>query len=164
MLAVDATVTRGERRMLNESQRAALEAFCDTIVPSIPRSDDPTGLWARSASDLMIAAGVEQLISEIPDEVTRGGLLQLLDVLDAQGIAKAPSRLSREQILRNIGFASPDGAIGVNALSGMTLFLFYGAPDPQTGTNPNWAALGYPGPPGPPPQVPKAIETVVPED
>ncbi len=150
--------------MLNETQRAALEALCDTVVPSIDRDDDPHGHWARKASDLMIAPAVEDLIAQIPDEVTRGGLLELLDVLDAQGLGKAPSQLSREQILRNICFASPDGAAGVNALVGMTLFLYYGAPDPQTGSNPNWATLGYSGPPMQPPQVAKAIETIVPED
>src|SRR5829696_7073063 len=78
--------------MLNESQRAALEAFCDTVVPSIERDDDPHGHWARKASDLMIAAAVEDLIGQIPDEVTRGGMLQLLDVLDAQGLARRPRR------------------------------------------------------------------------
>jgi choline dehydrogenase-like flavoprotein len=35
---------------------------------------------------------------------------------------------------------------------------------PETIINPNWATLGYPGPPGAPPQVPKAIQTTVPED
>src|SRR5919107_5020590 len=150
--------------MLNESQRAALEALCDTIVPSIERDDDPHGLWARSASDLMIPAAVEDLIGQIPDEVTRGGLLQLLDILDAQGLGKAPSQDSREQILRNISFASPDGAAGINALVSMTLFLYYGAPDPQTGSNPNWATFGYPGPTpaSNPPE--KLIQTTVPED
>jgi hypothetical protein len=150
--------------MLNESQRTALEALCDTVVPSIERDDDPHGHWGRKASDMMIAAAVEDLVSQIPDEVTRGGLLQLLDILDAQGLGKAPSQDSREQILRNITFASPDGAAGVGALVGMTLFIYYGAPDPQTGSNPNWATLGYSGPPGLPPQVPKVIETTVPED
>ena len=150
--------------MLNESQRAALEAFCDTVVPSIERDDDPYGHWARKASDLMIAGAVEDLIAQIPDEVTRGGMLQLLDVLDAQGIGKAPSQASREQILRNISFASPDGAAGINALVGMTLFLYYGAPDPQTGSNPNWATFGYPGPTPASEPVPKLIETTMPED
>ena len=28
----------------------------------------------------------------------------------------------------------------------MTLFLTYGAPDPETGKNPNWRTFGYPGP------------------
>src|SRR5215217_3235033 len=150
--------------MLNESQRAALEALCDTVVPSIEREDDPHGHWARKASDLMIAAAVEDLIGQIPDEVTRSGLVQLLDILDAQGLAKAPSQDSREQILRNISFASPDGAAGINALVSMTLFLYYGAPDPQTGSNPNWATFGYPGPTpaSNPPE--KYIQTTVPED
>src|SRR5918998_4344029 len=144
--------------MLSETQRAALEAFCDTIVPRIERDDDPHGLWARKASDLQIAAAVEDLIGQIPDEVTRGGLLQLLDVLDAQGLGKAPSQLSREQILRNISFASPDGAAGIGALTQMTLFLYYGAPDPQTGMNPNWDTFGYPGPTRASDPPPKAIE------
>src|SRR3954470_4597763 len=150
--------------MLNESQRGALEALCDTVVPSIERDDDPHGHWARKASDLMIAAAVEDLISQIPDEVTRGGMLQLLDILDPQGLGNAPSQDSREQILRNIIFASPDGAAGINALVGLTLFLYYGAPDPQTGSNPNWATLGYSGPPVQPGDVPKALEVTVPED
>src|SRR3954447_15452491 len=150
--------------MLNESQRAALEALCDTVVPSIERADDPHGHWTRKASDLMIAAAVEDLIGQIPDEVTRGGMLQLLDILDAQGLANAPSQDSREQILRNITFASPDGAAGINALVSMTLFLYYGAPDPQTGLNPNWATFGYPGPTPSSERPQKAIETTVPED
>ena len=150
--------------MLNDSQRAALEAFCDTIVPSIERADDPHGHWARKASDLMIAGAVEDLIAQIPDEVTRGGLLQLLDVLDAQGLGKAPSQLSREQILRNISFASPDGAAGIGALTQMTLFLYYGAPDPQTGRNPNWDTFGYPGPTPASDPPPKIIQTTTPQD
>src|SRR4051794_1208098 len=150
--------------MLNESQRAALEALCDTVVPSIERADDPHGHWARQASDLMIAAAVEDLIGQIPDEVTRGGMLQLLDILDAHGLATAPSQDSREQILRNISFASPDGAAGINALVSMTLFIYYGAPDPQTGLNPNWATFGYPGPTPPSERPQKAIEVTVPKD
>src|SRR3954453_5918006 len=133
--------------MLNESQRGALEALCDTVVPSIERDDDPHGHWARKASDLMIAQAAEALIRQTPDEVTRGGMLQLLDILDAQGLGKAPSQDSREQILRNISFAPPDGAAGPNALVGLSLFIYYGAPDPQTASIPNWATLGYSVPP-----------------
>ena len=150
--------------MLNDSQRAALAAFCDTIVPSIERPGDRYGHWARKASDLQIAPAVEQLITEIPDEVTRGGLLQLLDILDAQGLATAPSQPSREQILRNISLASPDGAKGIGAVTAMTLFLYYGAPDPQSGLNPNWQTLGYPGPSAGPRDEPKLIDTTTPED
>jgi choline dehydrogenase-like flavoprotein len=45
----------------------------------------------------------------------------------------------------------------------MTLFLYYGAPDPQTGQNPNWKTLGYPGPAIPPVADDKPIAPLVPE-
>ncbi|HEX8052163.1 MAG TPA: GMC family oxidoreductase [Thermoleophilaceae bacterium] len=149
---------------LSESQRDALRAFCDTIVPSIERAPDPDGFWGLSASDLAIDAAVADLVLGIPDETIRGGLLQLLDVLASQGIARPISQLSREQIIRNLQLASPEAAAGVNALQGMTCFLHYGAPDPETGQNPNWKVFGYPGPTSAPPDVPKPLAPLDPED
>ena len=135
--------------MLNESQRAALEAFCDTIVPSIERADDPYGpLGPQGVRPDDRRRRSRSLIAQIPDEVTRGGLLQLLDVLDAQGLGKAPSQLSREQILRNISFASPDGAAGIGALIGDDAVpLLRRARPADRASNPNWETFGYPGPP-----------------
>jgi choline dehydrogenase-like flavoprotein len=149
---------------LSESQRDALRAFCDTIVPSVERAPDPEGFWSRKATDLAIDAAVADLVLGIPDETIRGGLLQLLDVLASQGIARPISQLSREQILRNLQLASPEAAAGVNALQTMTCFLYYGAPDPGTGQNPNWPIFGYPGPTTAPPQVPKPIVPLDPDD
>ena len=148
---------------MNEEQRAVLRAVCDTVYPRIERDDDPDGFWARSASDMGLPEAVEDLISQIPDETIRGGLEQLLDVLGQQGFLRMPSQLSREQLLRNMGLASADAAAGVAAIAGMTLFLAYGAPDPETGQNPNWKTFGYPGPSTAPPQVPKPIEAKEPE-
>src|SRR5205809_7293542 len=62
---------------LSEAQRTALRAFCDTIVPSIQRSDDPDGFWARKATDLAVDQGVEQIIQTLPPEL-QAGLGQLL--------------------------------------------------------------------------------------
>src|SRR4051812_20985822 len=153
-----------ERRMgLTDTQRQTLRLFCDTVVPRIEREPDPGGFWARSASDLGVPDGVEQLIATL-DEQLQAGLCELLDAIDSQGIARMPTQLSREQILRNLSLASPEAAGGVQALTGMTLFLAYGMPDPQTGRNPNWELFGYPGPASPPPQVPKPIEPLAPED
>jgi choline dehydrogenase-like flavoprotein len=149
---------------LSESQREALRAFCDTIVPPIEREQDPEGFWGRKASDMAIDGAVADLVLGIPDDVVRGGLLQLLDVLASQGIARGLSQPSREQIIRNLQLASPDAAAGVNALSAMTCFLYYGAPDPETGQNPNWKVFGYPGPSTPPADVPKPITPLEPED
>ncbi len=144
--------------VLSESQQAVLTAVCDTVVPSLPRDRDPEGLWGRKASDIGVDAGAAQLISGIPDPELRGGLLMLLDALGGQGITRAPSQASREQILRNTSLADPRAAAGVAALIGMTLFLHYGAPDPQTGQNPNWKAFRYPGPISPPPQLEKPLK------
>jgi choline dehydrogenase-like flavoprotein len=144
--------------VLSDSQQAVLTAVCDTVVPSLPRDRDPEGLWGRKASDIGVDAGAAQLISEIPDPELQGGLLMLLDALGGQGITRAPSQESREQILRNVSLSDPRAAAGVAALIGMTLFLHYGAPDPQTGQNPNWKTFRYPGPISQPPQVEKALK------
>jgi choline dehydrogenase-like flavoprotein len=144
--------------VLSDSQRAVLTAVCDTVVPSLPRDRDPDGLWGRKASDLGVDQGAALLISEIPDPELRGGLLLLIDALGGQGITRAPSQESREQILRNTALSDPRAAAGVSALIGMTLFLQYGAPDPETGKNANWEAFGYPGPVSPPPQLEKPLK------
>jgi hypothetical protein len=150
---------------LSEQQRATLQALCDTIVPAVAQEPDPDGFWARRASDLGIHHAVEGIVLGLPDETSRAGLIELLDVMALQRLAQAPSQASREQILRNLTLASPAAAQGVGALTAMTLFLYYGAPiDPQTGQNPNWATFGYPGPVSPPPQEPKAIQPLVPAD
>jgi len=149
---------------VQEERRALLRAVCDTVYPRIERDSDPDGFFARSASDLGLPDAVEDLIEQIPDETIRGGLEQLLDVLGQQGFLRMPSQDSREQLLRNLALASADAAAGVSALAGMTLFLAYGAPDPESGQNPNWRTFGYPGPAGPPPQVPKPLEVRAPAD
>jgi choline dehydrogenase-like flavoprotein len=146
---------------LSEAQGAALRAFCDTIVPSIQRPGDPDGFWARTASDLGVDQGAEQIILTLPPEL-QAGLAQLLDALADQGLMEL-SQPSREQLLANVTMADAGAAQGVAALTAMTLFLYYGAPDPQTGQNPNWKTLGYPGPALPPVQAEKAIEPLTPE-
>jgi choline dehydrogenase-like flavoprotein len=142
--------------VLAERDRAILKAVCDTVVPSIERDRDPDGLWGRSASDLGVDQGAAQLIEEIPDPELRAGLVQLLQALGGQGIGRT-SQPSGEQILRNVALSDPQAAAGVNALINMTLFLHYGAADPETGQNPNWKTFGYPGPVSAPPKVPKPL-------
>jgi choline dehydrogenase-like flavoprotein len=149
--------------VLSDSQRAILTAVCDTVVPSLPRDRDPHGLWGRRASDLGVDVGAAQLISEIPDPELRGGLLMLIDALGGQGITRAPSQESREQILRNTALSDPRAAAGVSALIGMTLFLHYGAPDLETGKNSNWEAFRYPGPMSAPPEIEKPLKIHEPE-
>ena len=72
-------------------------------------------------------------------------MMELLDALGQQGFAGLSQR-SREQVLRNISMLGPEAAAGISTLVGLTLFITYGAPDPETGQNPNWEVFGYPGP------------------
>ena len=57
----------------------------------------------------------------------------------------------------------PEAAAGISTLVGLTLFITYGAPDPETGQNPNWEVFGYPGPTAAPTPTPKTIEPIEPD-
>ena len=147
---------------MNDVQRAVLRAVCDTVVPSLERDPDPDGFWGRSASDVGTPEALEDLIENtLPDE-QRQGMLELLEGLAQLGFLDV-SRRSREQHLRNLLMLGMDAAVGGAALTGLTLFLAYGAPDPQTGQNPFWKTLGYPGPVSPAPQAERPLRPLVPE-
>src|SRR3954449_6673743 len=147
---------------LTDDQRATLRAVCDTVVPPIEHAPDPHGFWARKATDIGVDQAFEQMLETMPPE-NQAGIGELLDGLAQQGFANA-SQLSREQLLRNIALLGPEAAAGVGALTGLTLFLYYGMPvDPQTGQNPNWVQFGYPGPTVAPPPTPKTFTPLIPE-
>jgi choline dehydrogenase-like flavoprotein len=146
---------------LTEAQRQTLRRLCDTIVPPIAHDPDPTGFWARSATDVGTDDAIVQALDQMPPD-QRAGLQQLLDALAGQGFLDA-SQPSREQLLVNLQLASRDAAFGIGALTALTLFFTYGLVDEATGQNPNWRAFGYPGPMSPAPDVPKPIRPLVPE-
>jgi choline dehydrogenase-like flavoprotein len=160
---------------LDDTQRPVLRALCDTFVPSIKVTDDPTGFWARTASDLGVDTVLAKYLAEsVPPEL-RGGLLGLLDGLAAQGFVGA-SQEKRESILSRIASSSPQAAGGISFYQKQTVLLTYGlpenpAPDPNLvtygspkGQNPNWEVLGYPGPVRVPHDDPDVrMQTVVPE-
>src|SRR3954447_3551201 len=145
---------------LSEIQRDTLKQVCDTFVPSVDVPDDPTGFFARPASALMIPEAIEQQLASgaVPEEQL-AGLRQLLDALAAQGFNEAP-QAAREQMLHGFMDADPGALAGLSAFRGLTLMLFYGIPDPATGRNPNWEAIGYPGPRAKPPTPDEAPKTI----
>jgi choline dehydrogenase-like flavoprotein len=145
---------------LTDDRRAVLRAVCDTVVPSIAHDPDPAGMWSRAATDMGADQGIEQVFAELPEDQF-AGMMELLDGLDQQGFTKL-SQLSREQVLRNVAMVGPEAAAGISTLVGLTLFITYGAPDPQTGQNPNWPVFGYPGPTAAAPAVAKTIEPIAP--
>ena len=148
--------------VLSEIQRDTLAKVCDTFAPSLERDDDPTGFWGRSASDLGIPDAIEQQFAALPEDQL-AGMRELLDAFHAQGFNDMPQE-AREQTVHAFADDSPETLAGVHALQGLTLLLFYALPDARSGINPNWEAIGYPGPRSKPPDTPKTISVTRPPD
>ncbi len=68
----------------------------------------------------------------------------LLDGLASQGFADLPIE-ARTQVVLSIREMAPEAKLGLDRLKGLTFLFFYALPDEQGG-NPNWEAIGYPGP------------------
>ena len=133
--------------VLDETRRRTLEALCDTIVPSVPYDgDDETvrAYMARSAGDMGVAAQIEGLMAQamLPEDIE--GFGQLLDGLAATDFASLPLE-TRNQILKQVSASAPEAKLGIKVFKSLTLLFFYALPDEQ-GRNPNWDAIGYPGP------------------
>lgn len=132
---------QGQRRL------AVLATLADIAVPSVapPRSGagDPA-FWARRAGDLDIGDAVAGMIATRLQPGDAAGLTELLDALARLQVDRLPGPV-RDTVLAGLRRASADVARGLEAVRTLTLLLFYGLADAD-GTNPNWAAVGYPGP------------------
>ncbi len=152
--------------VLTEAQRTTLAAVCDTYVPAIEaNTHDPLEreFMARAASHMGIPERIEATLAQTmtPDEIA--GVAGLLDALASHGIDGLPPE-GRTQVLHATVDADPEAKQALSGLKGLTMLLFYALPD-ERGHNPNWEAIGYPGPVSAPPspgEAPKtvAIETV----
>jgi len=139
--------------VLSDTRRRTLEAVCDTFAPSL-QVDEETDetlreFYARSASDLGVPAQIEGLLAQtaLPEEIEAFG--QLLDGFAAQDFA-ALALPARTELVHAVAASSPEAKFGVRQLRALTFLFFYGLPD-EAGHNPNWDAIGYPGPLSPPP-------------
>src|SRR2546423_1765246 len=147
--------------VLTETQRRTLEALCDTFVPSVEYDggdDVMRAYMARPASDLAVAAQIEGLMAQamMPEEIEGFGLL--LDGLAALDFAAMPVE-ARTQVVQQVAASGPEGKLGMRIFKNLTFLFFYALPDEQ-GRNPNWDALGYPGPVSAPPSAQDAPKTI----
>jgi choline dehydrogenase-like flavoprotein len=149
---------------LNEVQRRTLEAVCDTIVPSVQSDGEDQAMrefLARSASDLGVSEQIEALMAQAMPEEQIQGFAALLDGLAQHDFASLPLAI-RTRLLHGVAASSHEARLGVIALRNTTFLFFYGIPD-ELGQNPNWPAIGYPGPfsaPPSPAQAPKTIDVL----
>jgi choline dehydrogenase-like flavoprotein len=151
--------------VLSATRRATLEALCETFAPAIEADTaDPleAEFMARGAADLQVAAQVEGLLAEamVPEEIEAVG--GLLDALAAEGFDDAPLE-ARTQIVHAFGEQDAEAKHGLHQLKALTVLFFYALPD-EAGSNPNWAAVGYPGPASPAPSATAAPKTIAVEE
>src|SRR4051794_32055083 len=147
--------------VLSDSQRETLQALCDTFVPGIETdSGDPVerDFLARAASDMQIPAVIEQAFADtlLPEEIAQFG--GLLDAFAEHDFASLPLEV-RTQVIMQFREAGPEAKTGIHALKALTFLFFYALPD-ERGQNPNWEAIGYPGPVEPPPSPADAPKTI----
>ncbi len=147
--------------VLSDTRRRALEAVCDTFAPSIQLEDERGAVrdfYARSASDLGVPAQIEGLLAQtaLPEEIEALG--QLLDAFTAEDIAGL-SLERRTALVHAVASSDAEAKLGIRQLRALTFLFFYGLPD-EAGHNPNWDAIGYPGPLSAPPSPAQAPKTI----
>lgn len=130
----------------------ALQAICDTLIPSIAAGRAPADYWQRQASDLQVPQMLAQAVATRPPaEAARlRGLLRLLEAgpgaLLLGGAPAAFSRLDRQRrealLLRMAHSPLPPLRQAFQALKRLTGFLYAAVTD-AGGLNPGWAAMGY---------------------
>ncbi len=143
---------------LTRAERATLRALCDTLFPGLP-GDSP--FFDRSASEL----SVDEMLADAVEHSFQPGnardFRRVLSVVESPFynllLSGRPTNFtgldssSREEYLQ----AWRDSHIALKrtafqAIKRLALFLAYASVDAQ-GNNPNWEALGYPGPHDAPP-------------
>ena len=146
--------------LLSRRQRAALTAICDTLVPSVPREDDPHGFFAASHEGTDLVPRVERLIGMLADPLDRTRLQLLLSALGT-GTGNLLTG-GHFQSLQTMDFAAREAVLrgwaesgiqlrraGFQALKRLVHVGYYAWPTDGR-SHPAWRHVGYPGPLPPP--------------
>ena len=138
---------------MTQAKRKTLRLLADTLVPAIDVPDDPSGFFARKASDLGVDADVARIIESYLSPKQRADFHRFLVTLESPttnllltGHRKRFSRMTAEERERYLlGWARsriPLKRQGFQAIKRLVTFLAY-AKVLADGRNPNWPALGY---------------------
>ena len=135
--------------MIDRARLVALLA--DTLVPPVEGGGTPetAAFLRRSATDLGVVPHVLGAIGPAHEDVLRR--------LNAVGFEDLDLD-ARTALLRKLA-SEPETSQPFRELKGVVMGLFYGLPD-DDGANPNWPALGYPGPRTAPPSPDQAPKTI----
>ena len=137
---------------MSGSRSATLAALADTLVPAVAGNggeEAARAFAARSGSDFGLPAVLEAAAGSRHEallaELERRSFADLDLETRTRTLHELAGDSGRRQLLRE--------------LKGAALGAFYALPDDE-GRNPNWPALGYPGPASPPPTPEQAPKTI----
>jgi choline dehydrogenase-like flavoprotein len=130
-----------------------LAALADTFVPGVERDGGGAAVdafFARSGSDFRLPALLEEVAGRRYDP--------LLAELEVRAFAQL-DLAARTDALHAVAARGGELRQLLRELKGAALSTFYALPD-DDGRNPNWPALGYPGPSSRPPSPEEAPKTI----
>jgi len=140
---------------LTPPELKTLTSVCDTLIPSVDFDGSSQDFFRRSASDIGVDRAMADVIERRLEPHLRKDFRRLLRTLDSRLynllLTGNPTKFStagpvkREEYLQKFRDSwLPAKRTAFQGLKRLTCFLFYTLPD-QSGTNPNWAEIGYPG-------------------
>ena len=134
--------------VLSDTRRRTLEALCDTFAPSIEPpagAEDERDFYARSA--VRPRRRRADRGPARPDRAARGdrGGRPAARRVRRAGLRRAAAASGRTALVHALADSAPEAKLGIRQLRALTFLFFYGLPD-ENGRNPNWPAIGYPGP------------------
>jgi choline dehydrogenase-like flavoprotein len=142
--------------LLTEAELRALSLACDTIVPEVKDTRSAREFYARRATEIGVDKALADAIESKLEPGSRERYIRLLRIFDSRlynlVLTGRPTKFSRLDDRGRADYLKGwrDSRVaaknaGFQALKRLTCFLFYTVPD-ETGRNPNWEAIGYPGP------------------
>lgn len=141
--------------LLKPEQLQALQAVCDAILPTIEVASDPTNYWKRNANDLHIPEKIIDLVAQLPED-EQNEFKQLLNLLKSSllgitwfGPMLSVTRLKPEQTEKLLQSWSQSKLPALRkafiTFKKIICFVYFGYSESNQ-PNPNWEAIGYPGP------------------
>ncbi len=142
--------------ILTPSELETLTLVCDTILPSLDSKESSAEFFRRRASDIGVNKAMAEVIEKGLEPHFRKDFRRLLRILDSRFynllLTGKPGKFSkggaeeREAYLQRFRDSRlPAKRTAFQGLKRLSCFLFYTLTD-QSGVNPNWAEIGYPGP------------------
>ncbi|MFF5112848.1 FAD-dependent oxidoreductase [Streptosporangium sp. NPDC000509] len=151
-------------RLDDETFRQVLSAVCDTLLPALDAPDTDTATsdyYGRGARERGLDEATSAAVPGLARHV-REAIDELAAFLAERDFIRATLE-RRTELLHLAAEQDMRLRLAVRQLKGMVFAGFVGAVD-ESGTNPTWPVIGYPGPPSGPFSASTALPVVAPHE